>query len=203
MIGLGGGLLSSYFLRYGLEITSIEIDPAVVYLARKYFSFQGICHVADGRRFLKATNENYDFIILDVYRGEDIPAHLCTREFFEMVAKRLSEKGILAVNLIGSIPGQDTGSILKTVKKIFPQILLYGTVQADEIGLLTFFASKNLLSTDFAKRELKKIGLSLPPSISIDTNIHYLLTDDQNFLPILRRETARKWRKISQKSYGG
>ncbi|MHC4473448.1 MAG: fused MFS/spermidine synthase, partial [Planctomycetota bacterium] len=82
VIGLGGGIVSTFFKKYGWNIHSVEIDPDMVALARRYFGFRGPCTVMDGRRFLRASPETFDFMHIDVYRGEDLPSHMTTREFF-------------------------------------------------------------------------------------------------------------------------
>jgi spermidine synthase len=87
-IGLGGGTLPTAFSRIlpQAEIDNVEIDPAVVRVARKYFNFRPTAKnkvvEEDGRVFVKRAVKKkikYDLIILDAYDHEYIPEHLVTR----------------------------------------------------------------------------------------------------------------------------
>src|SRR5215470_16512337 len=81
-IGFGGGRTSWYLHRYlpNVQVTSVELDPTVVELARKYFgikeepNFQVVNR--DGRLFLAESKERYDVILIDAYRGPFVPFHL-------------------------------------------------------------------------------------------------------------------------------
>src|SRR5215469_18722122 len=87
-IGFGGGRTSWYLHRFlpDASITSVELDPAVLELAKKYFgirdepNFQVVNR--DGRLFLSESKEHYDLILIDAYRGPFVPFHLLTKEFY-------------------------------------------------------------------------------------------------------------------------
>ncbi len=107
IIGLGGGTLSNtiHQLYPTAKITNVEIDPAVLKVAREYFSFfenDNITSlVQDGRIFVKREGikkKKYDWIILDAFNGDYIPEHLLTKEFFEETKKILSANGIISAN---------------------------------------------------------------------------------------------------------
>lgn len=107
IIGLGGGTLSNTIHRLypDAKITNVEIDPAVIKVAREYFSFfenDNITSVVqDGRIFVKRAGikkQKYDWIILDAFNGDYIPEHLLTKEFFEETKNILSDKGIISAN---------------------------------------------------------------------------------------------------------
>jgi spermidine synthase len=107
IIGLGGGTMSNtiHDIFPKAKIENIEIDPAVVKVARKYFGFfenQNITSkTQDGRIFVKRAGikkEKYDWIILDAFNGDYIPEHLLTKEFLQEVKALLSEDGVLSAN---------------------------------------------------------------------------------------------------------
>ncbi len=102
MIGLGGGTLATMLHRAGVEVVAVEIDPAIVELARAYFAMpEGIeIHVGDGAAFLARARRKFDAIVLDAYRGPQMPAHLTTPAFFGRVKARLAPGGIALANLI-------------------------------------------------------------------------------------------------------
>jgi spermidine synthase len=107
IIGLGGGTMSNILhqLYPDAEITNVEIDPAVIKVARQYFGFFEnqlvTSKVQDGRIFIKRAGlkkQKYDWIILDAFNGDYIPEHLMTKEFLQETKQLLSEKGVLAAN---------------------------------------------------------------------------------------------------------
>ena len=112
MIGLGGGTLSNVLTELYPELVMdlIEVDAAVVKVAREYFNFEETdrtrVHVVDGRVFVRRAalrGETYDFIILDAFTGEYIPEHLMTREFLMEVRNILTEDGVAIANtFVGS-----------------------------------------------------------------------------------------------------
>jgi len=111
IIGLGGGTLSNMIheLYPSAHIENVEIDPAVIKVARDYFNFietdNVTAKVQDGRIFIKRAalkNQQFDWIILDAFNGDYIPEHLLTKEFFEEIKSVLAEGGIVAANTFSS-----------------------------------------------------------------------------------------------------
>lgn len=111
IIGLGGGTLSNVIheLYPAANIHNIEIDPAVLKVARDYFNFietdNVTSSVQDGRIFIKRAaikKQKYDWIILDAFNGDYIPEHLLTKEFFEEVKSVLADGGVIAANTFSS-----------------------------------------------------------------------------------------------------
>ncbi|WP_374991016.1 spermidine synthase [Pseudoalteromonas haloplanktis] len=111
IIGLGGGTLSNVIhqLYPQASIENVEIDPAVIKVARDYFDFieteKVTAKVQDGRIFIKRAaikKEQYDWIILDAFNGDYIPEHLLTKEFFDEIKSVLAPNGIIAANTFSS-----------------------------------------------------------------------------------------------------
>lgn len=107
VIGLGAGML----VAYGRPTDSFryyELNPVVTEFAHEHFSYLKdaasrveVAH-GDGRlileRELKAGQPgNFDLLHLDAFRGNAPPAHLMTREAFEIYFRHLAEGGVLAV----------------------------------------------------------------------------------------------------------
>jgi len=128
-IGFGGGRTSWYLHRYlpNVQVTSVELDPTVVELARKYFgikeepNFQVVNR--DGRLFLQESKEHYDLILIDAYRGPFVPFHLLTKEFYQIVKEHLADGGVVAQNVEPSTMLFD--SAVKTINAVFPQLDFY------------------------------------------------------------------------------
>jgi spermidine synthase len=107
IIGLGGGTLPVTLERLlpQARIDVVEIDPAVVSVAQRYFDFHTNerLHVVtqDGRIYIRQTartGKQYDLVMLDAYDNQYIPEHLLTREFLTEVKSLLRPGGILAAN---------------------------------------------------------------------------------------------------------
>lgn len=111
IIGLGGGTLPMAIQKVAPEarIDTVEIDPAVLDVARRFFGFapgpRHEVHIDDGRAFVqraKADGRQYDLVMLDAFDTTYIPPHLMTREFLEEVKSLLTPGGILAANTFSS-----------------------------------------------------------------------------------------------------
>ena len=102
MIGCAGGSLGTMLTKASMPITIVDKNPTSFQIAREYFGLSGTvdCHVADGREFLRASPRRYDAIVLDAYDGDNIPPHLRTLEFLELVELRLDQsRGCLFANI--------------------------------------------------------------------------------------------------------
>ena len=111
IVGLGGGSLPVALaaLHPRADIDVVEIDPAVVEVARRYFGFpegEGMkVHVQDARVFARRASGDgaaYDLIMLDAFGADYIPEHLMTREFLEQARALLRDDGVLAANTFSS-----------------------------------------------------------------------------------------------------
>jgi len=120
IVGLGGGTLPTTLraLLPGASIDVVEIDPAVVSVAERFFDFTSgpRMHVAtaDARVFVKRAarqGARYDLIMLDAFGGDYIPEHLMTKEFLEEVRGLLTEHGVLAANTFATSKLYDYESV--------------------------------------------------------------------------------------------
>src|SRR5690606_14911791 len=107
IIGLGGGTLSQALHATLPEATidNVDIDPAVVRVAERFFGFQPDdrqrIFVEDGGQFIEqalSEKRQYDLIMLDAFGVDYIPQHLMSREFLTMVKGILAPDGVLAAN---------------------------------------------------------------------------------------------------------
>lgn len=105
--GLGGGTLPTALaeLLPDVQIDVVEIDPAVVKVARTYFDFEEServrVHIRDARVFVKRAlqrSRQYDLVVLDAYSGDYIPEHLMTAEFLDETRRLLAPGGAVAAN---------------------------------------------------------------------------------------------------------
>lgn len=103
LVGLGAGSLNCY-AKEGQSLHFIEIDPMVVDVAQKYFTFLTECPtpeitIGDGRLVLAGDSRTYDMIVLDAFSSDSIPVHIITREAIALYASRLNPGGVIALHI--------------------------------------------------------------------------------------------------------
>jgi hypothetical protein len=108
VVGMGAASLAAY-AGAGDVLTFYEIDPDVVRLARKWFTFwddaeargaKVAVEIGDARLVLERGNpEPYDLLVVDAFSGDAIPVHLLTSECFALYRRRLAEGGLIAAHV--------------------------------------------------------------------------------------------------------
>lgn len=148
---IGGGAYSMpkemFRTTTSTAIETIEIEPSLPEIAREYFNLPDsprMMHtIADGRRYLHDSTATYDLIYSDVYYSlYSIPAHVATREFFELAKSRLSDDGVFLANLIGRVaPGEPSfiASEWKTFRDVFPDAHLFAVDTPSDLGRIQNF----------------------------------------------------------------
>jgi spermidine synthase len=124
IIGLGAGSVAKWVVEQvpHAMIAAIEISPAVVQVARTYFSlpaesarFRVI--EADGQTYLAAHEGSFDLLLVDVYDAQATGPVLASPEFYALCAARLSGSGVLSVNLFGKHKSYETN--LRNIDRAF------------------------------------------------------------------------------------
>lgn len=109
VIGLGVGTVSA-LLKAQDRVTFFELDPDVTMIAKKYFTFlekappQTDIILGDGRIEMQKLHDHkiqphYNLIVLDAFSGDNIPAHLITKEAIQLDLSLLAPEGILAMHI--------------------------------------------------------------------------------------------------------
>lgn len=130
-IGLGVGVVPMDFVSRGAHVDVVEINPAVVPLAERFFDLKKEklnLVFDDGRHFLNRCHKRYDVVVLDAFLGDSSPSHLLTREAFASIRCVLRTGGVLVINSFGELsPGRDyfTASLNKTLSSVFPGVRLH------------------------------------------------------------------------------
>ncbi len=125
-IGLGGGRTSWYIHTYlpSISVTSVELDPDVVQLAKIYFGVreENNFHIVvrDGRMYLNKDDKRHDVVLIDAYRGPFVPFHLLTKEFYTLVKRKLNHGGVTVQNIEPRTMLFDAA--LATMKSVFANI---------------------------------------------------------------------------------
>lgn len=120
-----------------VRITVAEVDPAVTALARSdmWLANNGVEIIhADARATLRRRDARYHVIVGDAFTDIAVPAHLVTREFFELVKQRLVPDGIYAMNVVDHARGLDAlFAVYRTLKTVFANVEVF----AEEGDLLS------------------------------------------------------------------
>lgn len=112
VIGLGAGSLVKFCRQHlpACRLQVVEIEPRVVAAARQFFALPEeddhlSIHLADAADYILDHPRHYDLILLDGYDSQARAGALDTRPFYQACRSRLTEQGLLAVNLFGRSRG--------------------------------------------------------------------------------------------------
>ena len=196
----GGGFTGPrrFLAEYDATVDVVEIDPAVVRVAREQFRVgpapRLTVHVGDGRRFLRETDRRYDLIVLDAYRKDEVPFHLTTVEFMQLVRDRLAPDGTVVANLISAPRGPASRFFraeYRTVDRVFPQTYVFptrGGRAVQNIELVATRRDERLSRAELATRARAReraIGIDLSGAVA--NHRASVRTDD---VPVLRDDRA-------------
>lgn len=176
MVGLGAASQLRFLHRHFPEcrVTAVEINPAVIAVCQQYFKLppesscqEIICE--DASRWIgQSSAGNYDLILLDGFSANGRPGPLDTPEFYLACRAKLSDRGLLACNLLSRNRGfkARTQRISQAFAKrslVFPPtdsgnaIAFAATGATIETSLTEIHARADLLR--------KRTGLDLRPTL--------------------------------------
>jgi predicted membrane-bound spermidine synthase len=130
-IGLGVGIVPMEFARQGAKVDVVEINPAVVPVASRFFDLDPRklnLTIDDGRHFLNRCRKQYDVVVLDAFLGDSSPSHLLTRQAFASIHRVLRPGGALVINSFGDLETRRdffTASLNKTLKAVFRSVVAH------------------------------------------------------------------------------
>ena len=214
VIGLGAGTISKQATQaFGpIEIDGVEIDPAIVALGREYFDMNEAnlrVYETDGRAFLAASGRPYDWVVVDAYQGSEIPAHLVTKEFFQLLRRHMTPDGVLSIN-VAWYDRSDTELLRRlttTVKAAFPTVCAVTGIGETSAVLLAGGADaspRRIIAN--AKRVghpglleiAQELGNSKSPQLEFPADLGAPLTDDR---ALLDKVVDRMYLKARRASY--
>jgi len=192
LVGLGGGVLTSYLGRFLPEarMDSVEIDPGVIDAAKTWFSVKETERMrvtgSDGRVFLNRNRDLYDVALIDAYIGGSVPFHLMTKEFYTLLKRRLAPGGAAVFNI--HEPNRLFPVSVRTLQTVFATVDLYYS-GFGEVAIVATDAPRAMEAVERRAAELqKKYGFrhSLPELLAqrseLDPGAGEVLTDD--FAPV-------------------
>ncbi len=128
VVGLGGGTIPMFMRKHlpDADIDVIELDPAVVEVARSHFGFRDDqrlkAHVGDGRHWIERARSRYDLIVLDAFGTHEVPYALATREFLLAVQQSLAADGVAIANMWGRSANALYDDMVSTYLSVFPAV---------------------------------------------------------------------------------
>ena len=156
-LGVAGGVaLKQLAIVYSdVEVVGVELDPKVIYVAKRYFGLADHPQIrlveADARWYVETTPDLYDVIAIDLYVTGHIPFFTTTKEFFQRVKDRLTDQGLIMMNILSIQPGEELiAPFVRTVGSVFPSVFLIGN------GNFILIASKAKLDLASMARVLEK-----------------------------------------------
>lgn len=184
-IGIGGAVIprALELCAPGVRIDTVDIDPAVIKVARDYFYWRPSKNVRvyaqDGRSFINWALVNkqppYDWVILDAYNDDYVPFHLTTKEFFQTIKRVLAPDGIVAANMC--IDNDLYGCEARTFQEVFGNVTAFAGHRSGNIILVAQNGRPRPLTLAEAAAAARK--LHLPPQSRIDLRfiVSCLITD--------------------------
>lgn len=104
VLGAGGFSLSAEKTNNN-KFIYVDIDPQLERLVSNNFldNINGSYIAQDARSYLIDNSDKYSAIIVDTYgQGISMPAHLLTREYFDLIADHLTDDGLVLLNIIAN-----------------------------------------------------------------------------------------------------
>jgi spermidine synthase len=204
-IGLGVGIVPMQFAQEGARVDVVEINPAVVPLAKRFFNLDTArfnLAIDDGRHFVNRSAHRYDVIILDAFLGDSSPSHLMSREAFAAMRGVLKPGGVLVINTLGEIAhGTDflAASTDKTLRAVFHRVRIHGA----STGNMFFVASDQLQLemrsapdiSDVPESSRRQVQEAYAGILRTDPDDGMVLTDDYNpveYYDAANREEIRR-----------
>jgi hypothetical protein len=128
---IGGGTYSfPRYLAANYQADSVvaEIDPEVTEVNRSHLGLRDSPEIEivheDARLALRERpgDERYDLVLGDAFNDIAVPYHLTTKEFNEMVADHLTERGIYLINVVDGRDYDFLRSFMKTLTGTFQNV---------------------------------------------------------------------------------
>jgi spermidine synthase len=154
-IGLGTGSLPFALRGQALKVDVVEIDPAVVVFARRYFDFPvtGDIYEEDARTFLRQTDRRYDLVVHDTFTGGTTPEHMLSLEVLRQIHNILRPEGVMVLNFAGYQSGPNaeaSWAVARTLRSVFHTVRAFRDSAPDDhpeaAGNIVFFASDHDLN---------------------------------------------------------
>lgn len=175
-VGLGAASLTKFLHRHCPQayLTVVEIEPRVAAVAAEHFELPDDparldIVIADGFEYMMRDGNTFDLILVDGFNEHAHPGDLNTLPFYQACRSRLSDQGLLAVNLIGLCEGVKGGfahieTAFENRAVMFPKCKSGNTIAFAATG-----AAVNISLSELKRNSLlleKRAGLALMPTLA-------------------------------------
>jgi len=127
ILGLGGGSIAELLQEYWptSRKVGLDIDQDMVELGKKHLKLSEVQNlevvIADTTKWISKNKEKFDLILVDLYRGGDIPEEFKKNDFIKKVQKNLKPGSIAAFNhLYSYVEKKDAEEFRAKLGEIFP-----------------------------------------------------------------------------------
>ena len=182
LIGLGAASLTKFLYRhYPLaHLTVVEIEPAVVAAARQFFKLPEDpkrLHlvIGDGAEYMLNSNKEFDLILVDGFDEKARTGALETLPFYQACRTRLSNDGVMSVNMLTRNRGFKTAAA-RIAEAFEGRVLVFPSCESGNAVALAAAGDP----IEFSFEDLKKNALVLKQETGL------------NLLPTLTRLAQAK-----------
>lgn len=126
ILGLGGGSIAELTERYWPDSkkTGVDIDEIMVDIGKKYLKLKTVnnlqIEIADAKTWVSVSKSKFELILIDLYKGQEIPHAFRTIGFMKKVRQLLNQDGIVAFNHLYSYKEKKDANIFQTtLHKVF------------------------------------------------------------------------------------
>lgn len=169
IVGLGTGRTASALAASGLSPDVVEIEPAVVDYARKFFGYTGNAIVDDGLHYVSTTDRVYDVVLIDANLGNALPEHLVTNQAFGAYRARLAPDGVLVVRATGTPQSPKIVSLFQSMPHHVK--LMFGTgVGTEPQNLILLSSASDLFADDLSQMAAWPVVVPGSPSEPMPTH---------------------------------
>ena len=128
-LGLGAGMTPARLAGRGINTEIVEIDPASLQAARRFFSLDEkktpVYHT-DARTFVHTCPRAYDLVVVDLFHGDGTPDYLITQDFFRDLRRCLGIDGVAVFNTFADLQNPVSyAHLLVTLRAELPHLAIY------------------------------------------------------------------------------
>jgi predicted membrane-bound spermidine synthase len=196
VLGLGGGVAANMLNSKNYAVTAVEFDARIIDMAKQFFylsdSVKTVCN--DARCYINQASENYKLVLFDVFKAEEQPSHVITKESLEKLKTMLDTDAVVLINTHGYLSGTKglgTQCLLATLKQSGFHLKICTVSEEEDYRNLLIVASPKPLDVSL-NNELYPLILTDPETIN---------TDNRPVLEALNASANQSWRSNYLNNY--
>ena len=127
ILGLATGTVAK-LLPHPAGIVGVEIDPVMLNIGRQFFNLDHITNLEivnqDAQKYLSRSKQHFDYLLIDLYLGDQLPGFVYTPSFLNQVKKHGSV-AIFNHLFYDQAKKARAAKLVKVLSSIFPHIQLH------------------------------------------------------------------------------